>query len=404
MGDGIQITPAARRRVRIADRLPTVAPAEIAAGADGLDLFPDPDLLTAEERAAALAATQGYINRLQAYQHDLALAADTADDSRLLRAGTTGTLVAAATTADPGAGSAMLNRAKALRHLPHVAAAFARGELSVRHVAVILAEHTRIDDFPAHEAAVAAIAAAVEPGELRRVLTQLVDNSGLDDDHQTLREKRGLSLSQLPNGNWRIDGVLDRYTGEALHDALTVRMDPADKHDPRSSTQRRADALSDLLAAACAHTGRSGISGVTVLVDADRLGYGQLIDGTPLGPQLTDWLTCDPLLTVLFGRRTADATFVPLAMARTRRFATPAQWAALVARDRGCIHCGKPPRHCQAHHIIGWAQGGETTLQNMALLCSRCHHDLHMGHYHIVVVDGKPEIAPVDRAPPAHTH
>jgi 5-methylcytosine-specific restriction endonuclease McrA len=62
-----------------------------------------------------------------------------------------------------------------------------------------------------------------------------------------------------------------------------------------------------------------------------------------------------------------------------------AQWAALIARDRGCIRCGRSPRHCHAHHIIHWKDGGRTDLQNLALLCSRCHNDLHHGHYTITM-------------------
>jgi 5-methylcytosine-specific restriction endonuclease McrA len=57
----------------------------------------------------------------------------------------------------------------------------------------------------------------------------------------------------------------------------------------------------------------------------------------------------------------------------------------LIARDRGCIRCGRSPRHCHAHHILHWKDGGRTDLSNLALLCSRCHHDLHMGRYTITM-------------------
>jgi 5-methylcytosine-specific restriction protein A len=45
---------------------------------------------------------------------------------------------------------------------------------------------------------------------------------------------------------------------------------------------------------------------------------------------------------------------VPLDLGRTRRTASPAQRAALAARDRGCAHpaCDKTPAWCAAHHVI----------------------------------------------------
>ena len=88
---------------------------------------------------------------------------------------------------------------------------------------------------------------------------------------------------------------------------------------------------------------------------------------------------------MIFGiKRTG--TFIPLALGRRQRRASAAQWAALIARDRGCIRCGRSPRHCHAHHILHWKDGGRTDLSNLALLCSRCHHDLHHGRY-IITMD-----------------
>ncbi|MCU0278748.1 MAG: HNH endonuclease, partial [Candidatus Nanopelagicales bacterium] len=89
-----------------------------------------------------------------------------------------------------------------------------------------------------------------------------------------------------------------------------------------------------------------------------------------------------------------------LALGRGKRGASAAQWTALTARDRGCIRCGKAPRYCHAHHIHHWRHGGVTDLENLVLLCSRCHHDLHFGTYTITISHGIPEITPTTRAPP----
>ncbi|MEA1903753.1 MAG: HNH endonuclease signature motif containing protein, partial [Actinomycetota bacterium] len=50
---------------------------------------------------------------------------------------------------------------------------------------------------------------------------------------------------------------------------------------------------------------------------------------------------------------------------------------AVIARDRHCVvaGCGRSPRWCDVHHIIHWADGGETILSNLCLLC-RYHHTL----------------------------
>ena len=399
---GIQISRGARRRIDISTSLPTDPPADFEGLFAAVEALPDTADLCAEERCAALAASQRLINQLTAYQHQLARDAEAHGDAQVLHAGTTGTLIACATNQDPAAGSAMVNRAAALRDMPHVAAAFRDGSISVRHVGVVLAEHRKVDRFADCEASLVVIASHTEPGELRRVMAQMTDRSGLDDDFEKLRNKRGLHLSQLPNGNFRIDGMLDHTTGEMLANALASRMDRKTPGDHRSAPQRRADAFTEIIAAAQGNTRPHGVSGVSVLVDLDDLDHGQLADGTLLGKHLTELLTCDPIFTLLLGTR-QGATFVPLAMARDRRLATTAQRQALIARDRGCIRCGKHHRYCHAHHIIGWASGGSTDLDNLALLCARCHHDLHHGHYHITITNGTPHIHTINRAPPART-
>ncbi|MYA39269.1 MAG: hypothetical protein F4Y36_06635 [Acidimicrobiia bacterium] len=64
-------------------------------------------------------------------------------------------------------------------------------------------------------------------------------------------------------------------------------------------------------------------------------------------------------------------------LGRSRRAASPAQRIALVARDKACVGCGANANWCQAHHIIPWAVQGNADLDDMCLLCSRCHHKVH---------------------------
>ena len=64
---------------------------------------------------------------------------------------------------------------------------------------------------------------------------------------------------------------------------------------------------------------------------------------------------------------------------RSLRCATPEQWTALIARDKGCVLCGKDPSRCEAHHLkpFNAPVKGETNIDDLALVCTSCHHWLH---------------------------
>lgn len=85
----------------------------------------------------------------------------------------------------------------------------------------------------------------------------------------------------------------------------------------------------------------------------------------------------------------------------------PALRRALEARDRGCRFPGcEQRRFTDAHHIRHWADGGETGLSNLVLLCRR-HHRLCHEHGHAIERDDhgrlvfrSPFGSPVPAAPP----
>ncbi|HEY5187200.1 MAG TPA: HNH endonuclease [Actinomycetes bacterium] len=93
--------------------------------------------------------------------------------------------------------------------------------------------------------------------------------------------------------------------------------------------------------------------------------------GGALSATATDALACDALITRLL----TDPQGLPLAVGRTSRTVPTRIRLAVVARDRRCTYpgCARPPNWCDAHHIIRWADGGPTDLDNLALLC-RYHH------------------------------
>ena len=72
-----------------------------------------------------------------------------------------------------------------------------------------------------------------------------------------------------------------------------------------------------------------------------------------------------------------------LSVGRKTRTIPPPVRRALEFRDRGCRFPGCTSRHCDAHHIRHWADGGETKLSNLVLLCRRHHRLLHEGGFKV---------------------
>jgi hypothetical protein len=87
-------------------------------------------------------------------------------------------------------------------------------------------------------------------------------------------------------------------------------------------------------------------------------------------------LACDASVVVV----TEDDSGDPLSIGRRRRIVPAALRRALWSRDRGCTFpgCGNTG-YMEAHHLRHWAEGGETSLENTALLCSHHHRLVHEG-------------------------
>ena len=87
-------------------------------------------------------------------------------------------------------------------------------------------------------------------------------------------------------------------------------------------------------------------------------------------------------------RIACDALIIPVVLGtdsevldigRAKRLFTPGILRAMWLRDRGCTiaGCTAPPFWADAHHIIHWVDGGDTSLFNGALLCGRHHSIAH---------------------------
>jgi hypothetical protein len=75
----------------------------------------------------------------------------------------------------------------------------------------------------------------------------------------------------------------------------------------------------------------------------------------------------------------------PLDVGRRQRIVPTAMQRALVARDRGCTFPGcHHQRFLEAHHVHHWADGGDTRLDNLLLLCSADHTLIHDGGFSVL--------------------
>ena len=94
-----------------------------------------------------------------------------------------------------------------------------------------------------------------------------------------------------------------------------------------------------------------------------------------------------------------------LNVGRKTRTIPPPIRRALEFRDQGCRFPGCTLKHCDAHHIVHWADGGETKLSNLVLLCRRHHRLLHEGGFTVRMSEGGavqfllPRGKPLERCP-----
>jgi 5-methylcytosine-specific restriction endonuclease McrA len=104
-----------------------------------------------------------------------------------------------------------------------------------------------------------------------------------------------------------------------------------------------------------------------------------LEEGSHVPAGTSQRLACDASRVVM--RHDEEGRVVEVG-ARTRTI-PPALRRALQHRDRSCRFPGCHVRVAEGHHVRHWAQGGPTTLSNLALLCRRHHRAVHEEGYQI---------------------
>lgn len=280
--------------------------------------------------------------------------------------------------------SQWVRRARGLVHMPTVAANAVKGTVSENAIGQLdQARRRHRDEFPAHEPVFADIATYLDATELRQAIgywEQQIDYPTAVERTRNQRRRRRLSINQLFDGMWAINGELDPESGALVNKAIETvsRAGYLDRDDMRAPWQIRADAITDI----CERSLRKGTTTskgvkphVTVTVDTETLlglesGFATIEDAA-IPPETLQRIVCDASIVRILTTNSGT----PIDVGRATRVVSPALRRALDARDRGCqwSGCDAPPDWCDAHHVISWHVGGPTELDNLTLLC-RTHH------------------------------
>jgi hypothetical protein len=310
---------------------------------------------------------------------------------------------------DPGAARERVRVARALAGLPKLAEAMARGELSYSKVRAL----TRVAT-PETEDRLLTVGHSGTADHVDRIVRawRLVDRRIEAKDANRQHASRLLQLFEDFDGMVVIQGRVTPEVGALLRRALEAGrevlyqrarqvavasarlaqdawgdVEHAEPKPPMGERptqgQQNADALA-LLAEAALHGELDPGSpaeryqvvvhvDAPVLADPAQPGQCELEDGSRVPAGTSRRLACDATRVIM--RHDVEGRVVEVG-ARTRTI-PPAMRRALHYRDRVCRFpgCGTRPR--EGHHVQHWAEGGSTTLSNLALLCRRHHRAVH---------------------------
>ena len=336
----------------------------------------------------------------------------------------------------PGAARERLRTALALRQLPEISEAMKNGELSFTKVRALTrvaraeTETTLLDFARAGSAAnlervvrgwkTLDRKSEVTAEQIRyrsRRLSAFVDEDGmvvvkgrLDPEAGALfmRAVEAASDALFREAGRREDGQAGNgrcgeasgdggssAAGAATAEAAATATDDAATDEIRPE-QRRADAVGLMAERALAGGFGDGVvSGsraeryqVMLHVEAGTLeedgetGQSELEDGTRVSAETSRRMACDASLVTITHAPDGSVS----GAGRRTRTVPPSLRRALEARDRGCRFPGCGLRFTDAHHVKHWADGGETSLRNMALLCrlSRIRDKRHYPDFRII--------------------
>jgi len=304
------------------------------------------------------------------------------------------------------AGREKVRVANALGKLPKISEAFRLGEISYSKVRAITRVATQENEdyllMIAHNGTAHHVETLVSG---YRRACRLNDDEIVEKQHKN----RSLSYRWDDDGSLVINGRFQGEVGAMLLKALESAIDNAtprgdvtaeladEAWEPISA--RRADAMAKM-AESYLETGPASSSSadryqVMIHVTAETLETDQpdvtavtstsrkeAISHIENGPHVTAVtsrrISCDSSVT----RIIEDETGEPLSIGRKSRVIPPPMRRALKARDKNCRFPGCIHQHfVDGHHIKHWADGGDTSLDNLVQLCRFHHRLVHEGGF-----------------------
>jgi len=295
----------------------------------------------------------------------------------------------------PGTAREKIRVANALFDLVAISKAFQEGDLSYSKARSLTRVATPQNEERLLEYAIPATALQVENHcrELRNVQRNVSTA-----DANRLHQQRYLSRSLHGDGSMTISVELPKESGDLVMKALELALKEldldADTFEGEEGTAnaqgshlaRQADALVQM-AKGYLSGGKDKKSStadhyqVMVHVDEEVLRHAPTENSkSDLPCETIRRLCCDSGIVAV----SKDKNGSPLNVSRKHRVVQPPLKRALLARDKccrfpGCTH----EKWLDAHHVMHWADGGETSLDNTVLLCSKHHRLLHEGGFRI---------------------
>lgn len=238
------------------------------------------------------------------------------------------------------------------------------------------------------------------------------DGNFSDEDRA---KRRGLVLGpQGVDGMSRLSGWLDPEA-RAYFEAVTAAVRPGrhlpdtapvgEERDTRTTPQRCHDALKLALkqAISCEQLGvHRGVPvtviATTTLAELDQAARAVDDPNLPMPPPArtggTGRLPMRDLIRMASNSIQYLAVFEdhsdrPLYLGRSKRIATADQRIVCYARDGGCTRpdCLEPGYHCEVHHAVNWANGGQTDADSLYFACAPDHAEATRGHVMTTVTD-----------------
>ena len=291
-----------------------------------------------------------------------------------------------------------LRTARALKRLPQLGQALAKGELSytkLRKVAPIAdaSNEGRVLKL-ARTTVYRQLAQAVAPFERALVHGGDAENAADPAAAAARREEaRRLTLRQLAGGLSRVEATVLDEELEVIQKALDAQrltaQRPEDEGKASAPVFGRYEVLvhvtaADLQREVDRELAQEGDPSPQRLTGGSRLQSGARLSADAARRLACHGGRCDLLVEDL-RLRTSEV----LDVGRRQRGPSNALLRALWARDAGCRFPGcSATRFVDAHHVEHWADGGPTKLGNLILLCRSHHRLLHEGGYGVAAAEG----------------